>query len=179
MSERIGGWIQTYTGKQFWPLDPRPEEVCIEDIAHALSNTCRFAGHCKNFYSVAEHSVLVSLVVPPEDALAGLLHDATEAYLLDIPTPIKKCLDNYGLAEQRLWLAIADAFDLNLDLPVAVHRADHSILLAEKEQIMNSPPADWRIKDGTPAAVTIGCVSPSVAEEMFLIRYKDLTNSGA
>ena len=81
MSERRGDWIQTYLGIQFWPLDPRPEEVMLFDIAHSLSNMCRFTGHCREFYSVAQHSVIVSQNVPREDAAWGLLHDASEAYM--------------------------------------------------------------------------------------------------
>lgn len=69
--DRRGDWIQTFTGRRFWPLDPRPEDVCIEDIAHALSLKCRFGGHCTRFYSVAEHSVHVSNYVPAEFALWG------------------------------------------------------------------------------------------------------------
>ena len=82
---RNGSWLQTYTGIQFWPLDPRPEEIDIQDIAHALSLLCRFNGHCQRFYSVAEHSVHVSTILAPEFGLWGLLHDAAEAYLSDIP----------------------------------------------------------------------------------------------
>ena len=69
VSARKGDWMQTYTGRQFWPIDPRANEVHIEDIAHALSMMCRYNGHCRTFYSVAEHSVLVSQHVPPEHAL--------------------------------------------------------------------------------------------------------------
>src|SRR5262245_27549306 len=104
MSQRIGDWMQTISGRKFWPLDPRPEEVCIEDIGHALSLVCRFGGHCHTFYSVAEHSVRVSLLA--EDmakssahwtdenirmiALSGLLHDAAEAYIGDMVRPLKR-----------------------------------------------------------------------------------------
>jgi len=82
-------YIRTYTGKKFWPLDPRPEDVDIIDIAHALSNQCRFTGHVKDFYSVAEHSLAVSFACPKEFALVGLLHDADEAYLIDLAAPVK------------------------------------------------------------------------------------------
>ncbi len=78
MSARIGNWLQTYSGIAYWPLDPRPEEVTIEDIAHHLSLICRFGGAVRRFYSVVEYSVLVSRVGPPVYALQCLLHDATE-----------------------------------------------------------------------------------------------------
>src|SRR5258708_302056 len=87
--DRRGNWMQTYTGRAYWPADPRAEDVCIEDIAHALSLLCRYTGHCKRFYSVAEHSILISQVVPPEYAFFGLMHDAQEAYINDLARPIK------------------------------------------------------------------------------------------
>lgn len=76
MTERIGDWIQTFTGRQFWPLDPQPDHIDIADIAHALAHDCRFGGHCRRFYSVAEHSVLLSRAVAPEFRLAALMHDS-------------------------------------------------------------------------------------------------------
>jgi len=82
-------WIQTYTGKKFWAFDAAIADICIEDIAHALAMRCRFGCHCKEFYSVAQHSVIVSHHLPPELKLWGLLHDATEAYLPDVPRPQK------------------------------------------------------------------------------------------
>src|SRR4051812_30250690 len=86
-SERVGNWMQTFTGRQFWPVDPRADEIAIEDIARALAMTCRFGGHVRFHYSVAQHSFLVSLVCSPEHALWGLLHDASEAYLGDVVWP--------------------------------------------------------------------------------------------
>lgn len=87
---RRGDWMQTFSGRQFWPCDPRADEVCIEDIAHALSMQCRFAGHVRKFYSVAEHCVRASWIVPDRFKLAALLHDAAEAYVVDLPRPIKR-----------------------------------------------------------------------------------------
>ena len=101
----------TYTGKEFYPLDPNPADIDIKDIAHALSNCCRFAGHIKSFYSVAQHSVIVSELCEPENALAGLLHDASEAYLSDIARPVKytEQMEGYRLRlhSRAGWFAIS------------------------------------------------------------------------
>lgn len=91
-NERVGDWIQSASGLQVYPLDPRPEEIRIGDIAHALSHVCRFAGHSRFFYSVAQHSVLASLAATPASALPALLHDAAEAYMGDIARPWKRFL---------------------------------------------------------------------------------------
>ena len=84
MSERKGDWFLTYTGRQFWPLDPRPEDICIRDIAHHLSLCCRFNGACRVHYSVAQHSVMVANILPAPLRFWGLMHDATEAYVGDM-----------------------------------------------------------------------------------------------
>lgn len=89
MSEYEDSWITTYTGKKFHYLNPQTSEVDIRDIAHALALTCRFGGHCNQFYSVAEHSMRVADIVPQQYKLNALLHDAGEAYVPDIPRPIK------------------------------------------------------------------------------------------
>ena len=171
---RTGNWMQTFTGRQFWPLDPRPEEIDLEDIATGLSRACRYAGHCERFYSVAEHSVLVSHVVPPSLALKGLLHDATEAYLVDIPRPIKPALTGYMAIEQRLWEAVAVRFGLSPEMPDAIKAADNAVLLAESTQIMKPHPAPWCVP-GEPAAVRILCFPPEEARLLFLARFEELT----
>lgn len=172
--ERFGNWQQVFTGKQFWTMDPRPEEVDIEDIAHALSMQCRYGGHCERFYSVAEHSVLVSQVVPREMALIGLLHDATEAYCVDVPRPLKPFLSEYKGIEDRLWRAIADRFGLPHIMPKEIKVADNAVLLAEARQIMKPHPAPWCI-EGEPADVMVWGHAPWMAKEVFLDRYRKLT----
>jgi hypothetical protein len=175
-SGRNGNWMQTYSGRQFWPLDPRADEVRIGDIAHSLSNACRYAGHCEAFYSVAEHSVYVSQIVPAELALCGLLHDATEAYLVDIPRPIKPYLTGYKEIEDRLWLAIAAAFGLPEEMPAEIKAADNAVLLAESEQIMKPHPAPWCVP-GEPADVTIQLLSPADARKAFIDRFWELIDA--
>lgn len=174
---RKGDWLQTFTGRQFWPLDPRADEVWIEDIAHALGNLCRFGGHCDNFYSVAEHSVYVSYVVPEEIALIGLLHDAAEAYLVDVPRPIKRHLADYFIIEGRLETAIAErfGFDHRLIADPRIKEADNRVMVTEKEQIMKQPPAQWYDPGVGPVQdLRIACWAPGQAREAFLRRFVEL-----
>jgi 5'-deoxynucleotidase YfbR-like HD superfamily hydrolase len=104
-------FITTYTGKKFHYLSPTPEEIDIKDIAHALSLTCRFGGHCRSFYSVAEHSVRVAAEVPASSALFALLHDAAEAYLPDIPSPMKQDYKKWQALEGRIEKVIIKKYD--------------------------------------------------------------------
>lgn len=181
---RLGEFIQTYTGRQVWPMDPRPEEICIEDIAHALSMQCRYAGHSLRFMSVAEHSVHIARWLRehygPADALEGLLHDASEAYLIDVPRPVKAFLPGYKKAEAKMQGAIALRFGLSpAGFPESVHEADTRILSDERAQ--NMAPANyeggWPPYD--PLGVTLKFWSPAEAEEMFLFEFEQLTKRRA
>lgn len=136
---RIGHWMQTASGRAYWPLDPRPEEVFIEDIAAGLSRECRYGGHIRDdiaHYSVAEHSVLASYLVPAEHAFAALMHDAPEGYIKDIPRPVKVDLGGYAEIEAANWRAIANRFGLAYDLHQCVHDADVAMLFAERAAVM-------------------------------------------
>ena len=132
--------MQTYMGGQFWPLDPRSEDVNIEDIAHSLALSCRFNGHCNEFYSVAQHSILVSEIVVPSEAMAALMHDATEAYLGDIVRPLKRFLPNvYGI-EKKLERVIFKHFNIEQYNKREIDRADNIALFMEMRDIMKKPP---------------------------------------
>jgi len=133
--------MQVYSGGLFHPLDPRREEIFLQDIMHALSNLCRFGGHVPKFYSVAQHSILVSQVVPPEFAREGLLHDAAEAYLGDLIRPLKHVLPAYTEAEERMQAVIADRFGLLYPFPPEVGEGDNVVLATEKRDLL--PAADW------------------------------------
>jgi hypothetical protein len=173
---RNGDWMQTISGGQFWPIDPRPEDVRIEDIAHALSMMCRFGGHCTRFYSVAEHSVLVSRAVPAEHALWGLLHDAPEAYVADIVRPAKRFISGYREVEDRIMLAICQAFGLATEMPPDVKRADNAVLADEAGQIMGPAPAVWTLPEPPSGAIIVG-LSPNDAKAAFLARFDELTRA--
>lgn len=131
-----GPWIQTFSGRAFHYEDPQPEDIHIEDIAQALGHQCRFAGHTSRFYSVAEHSVLVSrCFADPELRMMALLHDATEAYVLDLPKPLKNLLPDYSVYEQKLWRVIAAKFKLATEIPAVIHEADVRMLVTERPQL--------------------------------------------
>lgn len=166
---RTGDFMQVYSGRQFWPLDPRADEIHIEDIAHSLSLQCRYAGHCIRFYSVAEHSVHVARWLlkhyGPLTALHGLLHDASEAYLIDVPRPVKPFLPGYKQAEERVMAAVAERFNLNKGMPVVVKEADDRVIA---DELINLRPMEWHKKHDDPLGVKIGCWSPDAAEDEFL-----------
>jgi hypothetical protein len=175
---RVGDWIQTYSGRQFWPLDPRPEEVFIDDIAAHLSQLCRYNGACKPFLSVAQHSVYVSLVVEKMagrgNALWGLLHDGSEAYCNDLTRPVKKHLYEYLVIEGHIQAAICERFALPLAEPLCVKVADNMVLLAEKRQRMHQPPKKWEEVGVSEADIKIRWWPMWYARWRFLKRFYDL-----
>lgn len=173
MTERVGDWIQTFTGRQFWPLDPRADEIDIADIAHSLSLQCRYNGHCKFFYSVAEHSVHVCMAASDPHKLTALLHDATEAYLCDLPRPVKHSVVGYKEAEAVVERAISERFGTLCPLPEEVHELDVRIALDEREQIMGPLPAPWSgpFASAKPLGVRIRCLEPIRAEAAFLAAF--------
>ena len=177
LDRRKGDYIQTFTGRKFWPLEPRPDEVCIDDIAHALSMLCRYNGHCLKFYSVAEHSVHVAQWLldngyPCETILAGLLHDATEAYVADVPRPLKQSLPTYKDAENKVWRAIAARYGLDAELPAEVHEADNRILSDEIQQ--NMKPMEWHAGHDDPLGVELEFWTPAQAEREFISMFRFL-----
>lgn len=159
--------MQTFTGTQFWPLDPHTDDIDILDIAHALSHTCRYGGHCQPFYSVAEHCVIMAGFASEPNKLAALLHDAPEAYLVDVPRPIKPYLPNYYAIEARLAECIAERFGLATLTPPEVVELDHRILSDEKAQLMSKAPADWGLTY-PPLNAWLPCFEPRDAEQVFL-----------
>lgn len=174
---RKGDWIQCYpSGKPFWPLDPREEDVDIEDVAHALSNMCRWNGHCQFFYSVAEHSIRVSELV---GTLQALLHDAPEAYLADVPRPVKPYLVGYYDFENELWRVIAKKFGVATVLSPSVKAADVALLHAERRDLLNPSLRPWesgQLGEYTPLEYTrrINPMQPEIARRKFLSRFEEL-----
>ena len=170
------GFISTFSGLQFWPLDPDPEKILIEDIAHALAHQCRFGGHAWKFYSVAEHSVYVSRLCQPEHALWGLLHDASEAYLVDIPRPLKLLPEfaAYRAAERQLQRIIAERLGLPPEQPASVTEADDHMLWIEAHSLLGSIPDEAIRETRTPFEIAEPLL-PAKAERLFLRRFAELT----
>lgn len=174
-------WIQTYTGRKFDFSDPQPDMVFIDDIAHALSNVCRYAGHCNEFYSVAQHSVYVSYHVQPQHQLQALLHDATEAYVVDMPRPLKQMLPGYREIEARVWGTIAARFNLPEELAPEVHAADNLLLMTERASLLGPQPEPWppELEAIAPLPLKISGWSPYEACKQFKARFYALTKETA
>lgn len=149
----IEPYIETYSGKKFWFLDPTDDMFDIDDIAHALSLNCRYTGHCREFYSVAEHSLLCAAIVlntiNDEDpdtlklALTALLHDASEAYVTDLASPLKAHMPEYKEIEDGVQKALATKYDLPYPFPDIIHDADRIALKFEAEKLMVSKGEGW------------------------------------
>jgi uncharacterized protein len=173
-------YFRTYTGRHVHPLSPSPDEIAIVDVAHSLSQMCRFLGHTEGFYSVAQHSVLVSEHVPQDDALWGLLHDASEAYLCDLPSPIKRDpeMHIYRIAEDRLMRAICERYGLRPEMPHSVKVADKVLLATEFRDVTTMDDPDWiRNECGVEPLdrYHIAPWPPIVAECRFMARFEELT----
>lgn len=171
------GWINTFTGRKFYPMDPDPAEIDINDIAHALSCLCRFTGHTDGFYSVAQHSVILSQLVPDCDSLWALLHDSSEAYLVDVPRPIKRLafMAPYREAEAALMLAVAVRFGLDPEEPESVKVADNRLLYTEARDLFSDRHPDWHDRAEPYPMLQVIPVGPLKAESMFLERFDMLT----
>jgi uncharacterized protein len=175
-------FIQTVSGRRVNPFALAEADIDIEDIARSLSNQCRFGGHCRRFYSVAQHSCLVADLVRDEggDATAGLsalLHDAPEAYLSDLPHPLKHFSELgrlYREAERKLQQTISEHFGLPVAPAAIVRDVDRALLAAERLTLM-ADAWEWpELRGVKPADVLVDPWSPEQAAQEFLRRYREL-----
>lgn len=176
MEKRKGDWCQTFTGRAIYPLDMRPGDVDILDIAHSLALQCRFTGHCRVPYSVGEHSLRVCWELSDENLNVrrwGLLHDAAEAYMQDIPRPVKRSITGWQEIEVQIESCIAKRFNLPLPIPSEVRNMDSVLLATEARDIMAPPPQSWGYLPD-PLLRTIRPMSWRVVERQFLREAKNL-----
>jgi uncharacterized protein len=170
-------WIATRGGRAVDLLSPDPASIHLEDIAHALSHLCRFTGHTERFYSVAEHSVLMSYMVPPSLAVAALMHDAAEAYLGDVSAPLKSLLPKYRFLEARMEAAIHTRLELpelGVEERAIIRDADLRMLKAEQKQAMGRSDTWTQLADIALPAVELRFWTPSAAFKAFMRRAVDL-----
>ena len=163
------GYVSTKCVSRFDFQNPRTEDIRIEDIAHALSNLCRFNGHTRKFYSVAEHCCHVhdSLI---DHKKWGLMHDAAEAYLGDIVNPVKALLPEFKVLEERLLQKVTERFGLKWPIPKLVHHID---VLMCKTEALDLLGEDFHFIDGNILDVTFPCWEPGIAQKQFMERYNE------
>lgn len=187
-----GHWMQTFTGRAFYPLDPRLEDIDPVDIGHSLGMQCRYNGHVKRFYSVAEHCVLMSdyfleLSALPSNgltpeagrelALWALLHDAAEAYIGDMVRPLKLHMPDFCRVDDLMTTVIAARFGLRgVSIPREVKAVDTRILLDERAALLGTPPGDWALNGLQPLGVEIRAWGPTEATVEYLGRLAALTD---
>ncbi len=176
-----GPYLQTVSGRFVNPFDPDPDQLDIGDIARALANVCRFGGHCRSFYSVAQHSVIVSELVEQrggdvEDVFAALMHDATEAYLGDMPHPIKHRSPlgaAFKAAEDHLEAVLRARFDIKADVP-EIKKVDRALLATERKALSGEG-WHWPELDGVvPLEMDITAWPADEAARAFAARYAEL-----
>ena len=184
-------WIQTITGRKFDFDHVEGSEVDIEDVAHSLSHQCRFMGHSRVFYSIAEHCIRIWKQLREEGYPLsiqkwGLLHDAAEAYTSDIPRPLKHWIRHYcpafDLLEERVERHVWDSFGLTGDLPLEVKIADARMLLTEKRDLLAEAPQPWEFEQVSDPKLTpyphvrIHPVMPPTIKAEFLLAYQTILN---
>lgn len=173
--------IYTYTGRMVDPLALTVADVCIDDIARALSMICRYNGHVRRFYSVAEHSILVAAEAAymadadEELLLQALLHDAAEAYMCDLASPLKAIMPGYKTAELVAQQVIYNAFGLPLDAHPSIHSIDIRIRIDEMLVLqVGNPDVNGELKGLPMTSQPIQCLTPLEAEQAFLQQFADL-----
>lgn len=179
----LGATITLFGGGYFDFIEPERSDIRIMDIARGLSNTCRFGGQASagdGFYSVAQHSVLVSMLVEPEHAFAALMHDAAEAYVGDMVGPLKQLCPDFKVIEKRVEAAIFARFGISLPLHPAIKHADLRALRTEQRDLTSGAGDSWNgLDDFQPADEPIRAAAPEEACHLFLRRFYELRPDGA
>ncbi|MGC6386536.1 HD family hydrolase [Ewingella sp. S1.OA.A_B6] len=168
-------WLTTFSGQHLDFSNPNLLAFNINDIAQGLSHECRFAGQIAEFYSVAQHSVLCSLIVPPQCQREALLHDATEAYMKDIPSPLKCLLPDYARIEKSIDTLIREKYELPPEMSALVKTADLIMLATERRDLEVDLENHWPVLEGiNPADFLISPLNPVQARALFMRRWEEL-----
>lgn len=171
----VGASIATASGAYFDFLSPETSVIDPADIGHALAQMCRYTGHTRDFYSIAQHCVLASYIVPEEDAFAALMHDAHEAYVGDMSSPLKQLCPDYRAIEKRVEAAVAARFGLTTPWPASVKQADLVMLMTEKRDLTSARDHEWPgLEHIEPASFTIFPWGPGYATTRWRIRFDAL-----
>lgn len=165
-------WILTASGKRFDLFEPDADMIDPRDISHSLAHLCRFNGHTREFYSVAQHSCIVAELVPEEHKLAALLHDAPEAYLGDMTRPLKQWISTFQHFEDCVWWRVCEHFGIAPELPTCIYKADLIALATERRDLMPTDPAIWDCLVGIEPMVEI--IRPWPAAEARLTYHQRL-----
>jgi hypothetical protein len=180
---RAVDYIETYTGRAFFPLAPSVQDISVIDIAHALANQCRYSGHTSHFYSTAQHCCLLANYVrqkmkgSPLDCLQILMHDAAEAYLVDIPRPVKQHMPEFRKWDHTITMCVRSWYGCgDLPLPKWQDELDSRIIVDERAQLMSDSGNDWG-HDLEPLGIYIETWTPLMAEQQFLLRYAAYTHA--
>ena len=178
--EDRGNWLQTFSGLKFYPLDPRPEEIDIKDIARALSHMARFNGHTNQFYSVAQHSVMCADLAPDQFRLEALLHDASESYIADLVRPAKVNLPDYLKMEEGIQRAINHKYGVSYPISPIVKEIDNRMLVTEARFLLrhHKDGSDWwRAPDAPPPYdIQMRAWTPEHARQRFIESFNILSN---
>ena len=166
-------FVSTYTGRQFFPLAPTPDQIDIEDIAHGLAYQCRFNGQTRHFYSVAQHSLIVAYLVPKRLRMSALLHDAAEAYMGDMVKPLKQLFPLFSDIEAKVMSVIGLKFGIGNFDDKAIKRADVVALAMEKRDLMPNSTESWAsLRDIAASPIRITPLSPEEAKAAFLSAFR-------
>lgn len=174
-------WVQTYTGKRVSPFTLDPATIDIIDIAHSLAMQCRFNGHIKQLYSVAQHSINASYLVHPSHALEALLHDAAEYLIGDLARPIKQQIPSYAALDDLVTAGIAAKYRLDTrdETTAAVKLADNWLVIEEARIFLKDDlTSEWGIEqpelEGDEPRLYWEPIPPDVCRELFLLRFEEL-----
>jgi hypothetical protein len=171
-------WIQTLSGKKFSYLDPQPESICKCDIVHALSREPRYAGHTLFNYTVGQHSVLCSQMIDQTYALQAFMHDFAEAYIKDIPHPLKVLIDEESGGvlkeiENGIMYAICDKYGVAYPFPCEVKKADMRMMATERKYLLGASPEPWDVEE-EPYDIRIECWKYAQVVDNMFSRWSEL-----